>query len=484
MDILPQIIQNLTKEELRFFKLYASRQDSSDDRKDLILLDYIRKWGVEYEENRVFDKLYGKNDKNSFYRLKNRLTHELGKSLLLQHFDNDEFNNTLFWVALSKFFFRKNIFKVSLYYLKKAEKQASNAEYFELLEIIYSDYIRLSYEILSIDPEIYISLRKENTKNLSRLREIDDVLSVLSYRLKLTQNFSPKENSVAEMLEKTIQSFSKDLDLKSSPALRIRICQAVSRILLQRHDYQNLEHYLLQTYQEFLGDNLFNRNNHETKLQFLTYIVNTLFKTGKMRESLAYAEKLKEAMEEYGKLYFDKYLFFYYNSLVINYSKLDLDKAIYLLETMMQNEQLKSPFYEQFIYLNLAIFQYEKQLYKLSARYFSKLYLLPDFSTADVNLRFRVAVAELIVRFELQDFEYLDHRIEQVKKEFSIQLDESSFESENKLIELLKQMSKPGPDFKNKKVLSIVEWFRTHRSELENEEQLINFNEWINGRFR
>ncbi len=463
--------------------MYASRFDGSEDRKDLKILDYIRKVGEDYDDEKVFKSLYGDGDKNSFYRLKNRLTHELGKSLLLQHFDGDEFNNTLFWVALSKFFFHKNIFKVALFYLKKAEKQAAKAEYFELLEIIYSDYIRLSYEVLSIDPEEYIRLRKENSMNLARLRQIDDVLSVLSYRLKITQNFSPKENPVAEMLEKTIENFAQDAELKMSPALRFRVYQAVSRILLQRHDYVNLEGYLLKIYGEFTAENLFSRNNHETKLQVLTYIVNTLFKNDKMEESLEYAEKLQTAMEEFNRLHYDKYLFFYYNSLVINYSKLNLDKAVDLLEQMMQNEQLKSPFYEQFIYLNLAIFQYEKTNFKQSARYFAKLYLLPDFANADINLRFRVSIAELIVRFELQDFQYLEHRIEQVKKEFKALLAETSFESEQKMVELLKQMSKPGPDKKNKKLMAIVDWFRANKSEKANEEQLINFNEWIGGKF-
>ena len=42
-------------------------------------------------------------------------------------------------------------------------------------------------------------------------------------------------------------------------------------------------------------------------------------------------KSLKNAMEEYHHMLYDKYTFFYYNSLVINYSKLDRDKAISIL---------------------------------------------------------------------------------------------------------------------------------------------------------
>ncbi|MBX7181941.1 MAG: hypothetical protein K1X82_07500 [Bacteroidia bacterium] len=483
MDVLNQIVSNLSKEELRFFKLYASRLDDSKGRKDLELLDFIRKSGDSYEENKILKILYGSAGKNAFYRLKNRLTQELSKSLVLQHFDDEEFNNTLYLISLSKFFYRRTQFKLCFFFLRKAERQALVSEYYELLEIIYSDYIRLSYELLTIDPEAYIHLRKENSAKLANLRQIDDVLSVVSYRLKLTQNFSPKENSVLDLLEKTISNFTQSDDVKKSPAFRLRIYQAVSRILLQRHDYPNLEQYLLQTYQEFSSDNLFTKANHEVKLQMLTYLANTLSKTGQSQKSLFYADRLKEAMDEFGKVYFEKYLFFYYNILVINYFKVDLDKGIDLLEQMGQNDHLKSPFYEQFIYLNLAIFYFEKGNFRQSARNISKLYLLPDFANADVNLRFRVAIAELIVRFEIQDIEFLEKRIDQVKKEFKNLLSEPTFESENKMIELLKLMSKPGFK-KNKKLMNIVDWFRSNRSELENEEQLINFNDWINSRFK
>ena len=127
----------------------------------------------------------------------------------------------------------------------------------------------MSYELLTIDPAFYIQQRKDNSFKLASLRQIDDVLSVVSYRLKITQNFSPKENTVLNLLEKTISNFTQDEEVKKSPTFRVRIYQAVSRILLQRHDYPNLEIYLLKTFQEFSQNNLFGKSNHEIKLQML-----------------------------------------------------------------------------------------------------------------------------------------------------------------------------------------------------------------------
>ena len=49
MDILNRIIAGMSKEQARFFKLYATRF-SDGERKDLKLFDYIRKAGDRYGE--------------------------------------------------------------------------------------------------------------------------------------------------------------------------------------------------------------------------------------------------------------------------------------------------------------------------------------------------------------------------------------------------------------------------------------------------
>src|SRR4029077_455363 len=139
----------------------------------------------------------------------------------------------------------------------------------------------------------------------------DDILAVVSYKMKVTQNFSADENPVIPLLQKTLNTVSKDKELRKSPQLRFKIYHAVSRILLQKREYKALEDYLLAIYKEFESEKLFAKNNHETKLQMIVFVVNTLFKNGKLKESLKYADKLKSAMEEYQRLFYDKYLFFY-----------------------------------------------------------------------------------------------------------------------------------------------------------------------------
>lgn len=485
MDILNEIIRTMNKEQVRFFKLYAARFNRNEDRKDLLLFNFIRKSGDDYEEQVIYNKLYGKGEKNAFYRLRNRLLLDLNKSITIQHFDDDDTMSIFHLLALAKFYFDRNTTKTTRYFLKKAESKAIALESFELLDVIYGEFIRLSHEIVSINPEVYIQKRKENHAQILQVREIDDILAAVSYRLKVTQNFSSGENPVISLLQKTIDDFSHDKDLKKSSKLRFKIYHAVSQVLLQRRDYKALEDYLLSVYKEFTKEKLFHKSNHDTKLQLLTYIVNSLFKNGKLKQSLLFVEKLKEAMNEFGKLYYDKYVFFYYNALGNNYSALDdYEKAISVLEEFKNSEKIKlNPFYEIFVYLNLAVYSFDQRKFQQAVRHLNKLYVLESYKSTDQSLRFKIAIAELIIRYELNDFDLLEYKMEQLKKDYRGILNNREQQREKEFIQLIKLLTITEHIHTDKLLLSKYKAFKSLES-ADNHDgtEVINYSEWLEGK--
>jgi tetratricopeptide (TPR) repeat protein len=175
----------------------------------------------------------------------------------------------------------------------------------------------------------------------------------------------------------------------------------------------------------------------------LVYLVNTLFKNNNVKESLLYADKLKAAMEEYNRLLYDKYLFFYYNSLVINYSKSDRDRTIEILEEMRTLEKIVAvPFYEVFIYLNLAVSYFDKKDFHQSIRSLNKLYLLKGFATTDKSLQFKIAIVELMIRYELKDFDVLENKIRLVKKDYAEFFKKKSNERDTLMVEIIQRLIK------------------------------------------
>lgn len=481
MDILFDIIESLNKEEIRFFKLFAHRQQAFSDRKDLRLLDMARKYPIDEGEDKIYRKLYGNGDKNAFYRLKNRLAEDLNKSLFLQHYNSDDLLYLYHLMMISRIYASKSRHNLALHYLKKAENRALKIENLEILDIIYGEFIQLSHQILSINPENYVDLRKKNSDSLNHLRQMDDMLAVVSYRLKVTQNFGEKQESLLGLLEHTTNQFMQDQSLKKSARFRFKLYSLVSQLLLQRKDYVSLESYLATVWRDFSRENLFNRNNHETKLQILTYLVNSLFKNGKTKQSLDYAEQLHLAMKEFNNLLYERFEIFYYNALVNNYSTFDLEKAITILHEMQQNKNLqKVPFYEIFIYLNLATSYFDLGQFNQAIRNLNKLYLISSYKNADASLKFKIAVAELMIRFEIGDMEFWQYRHEQITRANQDEMKKNGNRKEVELLVLLNESLKYDHRLSAKNMKPKIIQFIDSWKGSEDENEIIKCSNWLN----
>ena len=480
MDTLNQMVLGLNKEEIRFFKIYAGRIATNEPRKDIELFDLIRKERERFKEDAACEKLYPDGNKNPYYRLKNRLKSDLSKSLMVQHFDNEDVTQAINLYSMARHYMSRNLFTLAEHFLGKAEKRALSIENLELLDLIYTEYIRLSQDILNINPEAYILKRQQNESRLKSIRQIDDILATVKYKLKITQNFSPVDNPVVDMLQDTVQNLTDNPELQGSSALRFKIYQAVSQILLSQHDFPNLEDYLRTTYTDFEAEKLFTKANHQTKLQMLTYMVNALFKNDKLEESLQWADKLKSGMEEFDRLHYDRFMFFYYNSLVINYSKVDMQKAIAILLDLEHNEKLKkTPFYIVFVYLNLCIFHFDLGDYRQSIKRLNQLYHHEKFGNTAEPLKFRIAILELLIRIELDDTDFLEYRMKQIRKEFTKQLENQENVREQMLLDLISDMFLKGKSRRSEEMKDRIKLFTKTTSPRSEDAELVNYNGWL-----
>lgn len=475
MKILNELVASMTKDEVRFFKMYQARYQTGFDRKDEAYFDYVRQTADEYDEEYIVKKLYGKDDKNSFFRLKNRLLADLGKNLVFQHFDDID-APAYIQLLLAKQCLRKRLFKPAAHFLKKAEKVAEDFENFELLDIIYGDYIRLSHEVFTIDPEVYIDKRKENMLRLSELRKIDDIVALVAHKLKRSQNFSQTGENVVKLLEKVIKTHSGQAE--QSPRLMVGTFRAVSQILIQKHDYFGLDQYVADAHKKFLQADLFNKGYAEMNLQMLTYRANALVKLKRFDEAGAIAEELNKLITsaKYNN-WFAKYAFFYYNTLVNIYSETDIDKAIDLIEQMQNQTNLKSlDFYALFVPLNLAILWFGKGNYRSSIRYFNELYHTEVFEKSATDLQLKISVAELMARYELGDFDYLQHRTKQVRKTYKDLLAEHNFERDKEFIAILEMlMQSPIPKSNDKLLAKAKKFLQLPVTD----NQVMDYNDWL-----
>ena len=481
------LIASLNKEEARHFKLNAQKYIvTSEERKDISLFDYIRKSNENYNEEKIVLGLYGTDDKNSFYRLRNRLLEEVNKSLLILHYNTSDYHFILNHIILCRLFQSKRNFSLAYFYLRKAEKKAISIQANDLLDLVYAEAIRISNESLEINPEDYIKKRKENRALLIRLQEIDDILAVLIYRIKVSQNFTSGKSEILTLLSNTISEYTEHKETRENPVFRMKVYQAVSRILLQQHDYLSLEKYLLKTYTEFSREKLFNKNNHDTKLQMLTYLANSMFKNSKHTESITYASKLREAMDEFNSSLKEKYLFYYYNILVNNYGEIDKRKAVdTLLEAQEVKEITKNKFNQSFIYLQLALQYFDLGEFRSSNKNMVKVKLEDNFKIFDSAFQLKIAVVELIVRYELEDLDFIEIQIPKIKKEYSDLLSDESYSRQLLMLEILKKLIAKESSQREKQLQQLTQKIFAILDEKESHDNdLINYNEWLRKNYK
>tara|TARA_B100000674_G_scaffold272761_1_gene225247 strand:+ start:9 stop:1205 length:1197 start_codon:yes stop_codon:yes gene_type:complete len=394
--------------------------------------------------------------------------------MIWQHIWKDQQSKSFSYVLLSRVYKNKGELELSFHYLKKAEKEAIDSELYEVLSIIYSEIIHLSHELLSVDVDHYIKLKRNNIKILSEIDEMDILLAKIMYDIKTNQNFGNKDGSLVKLIKKTHTKISKESHVVNSAVFKIKLFKMYSRLLLQERDYQSLENFLFESYNEFLKENAFNRSNHNEKLTLLTYLSNSLYKNKKYKESLRYSEELLNGMKEYDSFIYDKYLFYYYNLQVLNYAQTDTKKALDYLNKASKSEDIKKlPSYNVFIYLNRSLIYYYEGNYKESQKNIARLICQEDFLLLDKSFQLKILVTELMIRI-LDSNKNLKAKIKDIQENFKQLLLEDNHVREQKMINLISNK------INKKDIEEDKENILLYMSDYDAEDiDIISYNRWV-----
>jgi hypothetical protein len=288
---------------------------------------------------------------------------------------------------------------------------------------------------------LYLAKRKKNNKKLVQLNEIDDVLAMVNYKMKKGQNYSDVNQKTISLLEKTINDYSLNPEIIKSATLKVKIIQTISKLLLQKRLYVELEAFLKQSYKDCIDSNVFTKKTHEVKLQVLTYLTNCLFKNKKYEESISNTIELRKAIDEHDGLLHNKYIFYYYNGLVINYSSTDKEKAIEVLLQAKNDDAIKAFDYHYFfVCSNLALQYFDQKKYKPAIKNLSRIIQYKNFLNFDLSFQIKIIAAELIIRYEIGDFDMLEMRIKSIKNRFKTLLSKDSFRREKILIKIISKL--------------------------------------------
>ncbi len=477
---LTQLIQGLSKEEVRIFKIHSSRFNQKGKEKKLLLLfDYIRKEKYDEYDDKLLVKVFPDKNKNGYYRLKNRLIEEIEISLAQLHRKKDEESKIYHLLHLAKIFSYKVHYKQAANYLKEAEKIAIKLEHYEILNIIYKKFIELSRATSAINPNIYIEKRNQLFTQKAKVQHFEDVLAKVNHQLRRT-NFS-KSPDIHETLKKTLDALSLDQQLVESPKIQFFINRCVRDTLVQQKDFKLLANYLTETYKEFEQRKFFNRSTHEEKIIMISWLINALTKSNQFDKTKNYIELLSKVLKEFNGLFYDKYIWLLHQTTIITYTYTNQpDKAIQLLLKLLQDKSLETLYlYNIFVHVNLASLYYCKNDINQALTYLAAILFSDHYKKLSPEWQTNIAIFEIMLRLESADFQYASNRLSEINRKM---LNKSSSDLKRKkcFTYILKKISKTPRPYKDKKILALIDDFITDSPEYEpGSNEVVNYKLWL-----
>ena len=470
----------MTKEEIRSFKIFMGRIKTKNERKVLQLFDIIRaNAGNSFAAEELSALLPGRPSANLCYQLKKRLRNYLDRHSA-DFYSSQEFNQTAQFFSLGKIHAAKGNKRLALDYFNRAAEKARTNEWGDLLEIVLGETIQLTSYLTEINPSDLIEERIAVRKKQLALKELDEVLVMLGYQLRLSQQTGKTTSKHNEMLEQILDRYRDDSFYLTDPAFRLRIIEGVSQLFLEQHAYAAMANYLSQQIPMADQAGLFNRQNHELKCKLLTWWTNALFKSGRTEDSIQVAALLKSAMDEFNGLLADKYFIFYNSALVYANTRINLPEAIRILEETIQNSALeKHPMYSLVVRLNLVLCFYEAKHYAKASKSLAKLYIHPAYNLADSFFRIKIGITDIILKITLDRWDAALPRIKQMQKAFAAKdIEKDSVEKTQSFLTILAGIARRDGDLNASLNFEIQHWLERYRNQ-ESETEVIHYYEWL-----
>lgn len=446
MDILERIIENLTSDEVRRFKILSNRFKADEEKKLLILFDAIRAGDFKSTEPKVVTQFYGDTSpksRNSYYRLRNKLLSNLEKSLLFYHFNYKNSIESYSNIQLSILLRERGLYREAYYNLRKAEKVAQAYDQFNVLEVIYDEMVKLAAKV-EVDIEKVIERRKENLKKIEILRANSEILGMVTQQLS-RRNYarSKKTHSVIEMLEQIKTRLEEHADIFHSMSGQIMIMKTVASILIQKSAYRELALYCQKTFEELDKAKGFNRENHPSRLMLRIWRVNSLQKLLDIPAAEKEVAALRKDLNLYQRQNFNEYAFHYYAAKVYNL-KLSgrlTEAAKVLDEAFTHKEILQDDSLELFLLISRADQYFSQEAYDECLQIITSIKTHTAFQLLDRELKFYAHVFEVVTQYEAGHHLEVTKGSRSLRKKFKDLLKDEFYAKARKFLDLIHRLN-------------------------------------------
>ncbi|MEM7105510.1 MAG: hypothetical protein AAF502_20400 [Bacteroidota bacterium] len=420
MDHLKAIVSTLDKESIREFSTFINRMKKKQGRKDLELFEYLLIDEGQTRKSKI-EKSISSNTV-AYYALRRRLLKHLTDFLVLKQMDNDPTAaaGLMGQISLTRYLFRQNRPEQALYYLRKAEKKAKEAEQFGLLVNIY--LLRIEFAFLT--PEIDISDVVEQLRIARQKATEEDNASIafgLIRQALLQQKQKGQQLEIAATIRHTFKAFGIQETILERPKLLYMVLAITRTVYLARKDFFAFEPYIIDQYKA-IKQTAFTVHNHFYKLSLLYMIAHVLYRNRKFSETRKYLETFEQELEAFNgihkKDFYPKYIMLL--AAVYNYEG-NVDQAIQLYDAFY-SEGLKTNVKDSLnLSLNLAVYYFNKKHFEKTNELLISLQK-DKWCEKQMGKEWMLKrhIIEMLTQYELGNIEITLNRIRSIERYYAV----------------------------------------------------------------
>lgn len=486
MDKLKTIIQQLTKEETKEFRMFINRQKQKNNRRDLALFDLLTE-KKDYKSAEVLSKLYDSKSKSSAYHaLRKRLMRHLRDFLVLKRMDEDNTtaSSVMGWLSLARYLLDQKSVELAWHFLKKAEKQALESELFPLLNNIYLVQIENNHPDFGKDLDDLIAHWEFNKKRLQE--EENAVVAVSLIRQKLiTQRIKGLDQDLETIIPEILSQYNLTDALTSRPKLLHAVLSITRSAYLGRKDFQHFGSYAEKFYRIMRQKKAFTKSNSYYHLDILYMICHAHYRVLSYDNSLSYLKEFLEVIEANKTVGYAKFYPKYVGILsAIWMSSNQVSKAVEITKNILEDNEMakylsRRDFYNQS--LNLSVYYFAQKEYEKALGVFLEFKHTDKWIEKKMGKgwMFRRNLIELINHIELKNYNYVLSRIRSMERKFKEFLDNPVLARWKAYIKFLEKYIKDPTWFNQTNFETVVvkdlEVVRRRREDI----QLMGFYSWL-----
>ncbi len=485
MLVLESLITNLSKQEAVAFAVYLHKKNKVKDAKNSLLFKLLRS-DKNYSAKEICIFLYGKDKRNAYHALRNRLYHNVIGFISKSHLEeeNSVEMDVIKYLIVARTIALQNNTALALQILEKAEKIAKEHYLFSLLNEIYHSKIQFHKKDSHTDLYKLITDLEDNQRHYIAEERLNVSYAIMKKAIDEKRHKGESINFDV-FVKQALAISGSEMDIITTFKSLYQLISIISYSALFKREYDSIVSLVEKIYNKI--------QLHPHKEKQLYYHIEVLYQMAYIQFrvkdfvlSMKYLEKMHQQMDLKKRKYFSS---FYPKKVLLkalNFFYLgDLPEAIYNTENMLLDYSKEDYTVEARLYLSIFYFQDQKFSYALQlinafphrdAWYQSKVGIewVLTKSIIELLLLFELDMIELaytkLVRFKRKYKEYMNEQrlviILTYLEWLHSMLNDSGIVNEDSFKKLVcDTMFKEIPNIKDVYVLSFYAWFyaKIHR---------------------